>query len=155
RPGFCGDEGHRHSGGHCSLLSYLLAAATRKGSGSGRAAGGHHDRVVDRSRQVHLHPGTAVAQFSRRVWTVRGVGDASLFGIREWTARAGRMVSVGGGTRRPRTGAARNGRGKPLRPTRLNQSPAAAVTRSGAAGSWLRPVKRIAVDISCEGFSTN
>ena len=94
-----------------------------------------------------------MAQLSGSVRTIRGVGHADLLVVLERHAIAGRSVFVGRGTCRPRAGTTRNCCRKPLTLWAVAQSTAVAAMAARDACSRSRRVKRIAEDISCEGFS--
>ena len=69
-----------------------------KGPGPRRPAGGHHHRTVVGRREVPLHSGTALAEFSGSLRALLGFGDADLLVVLEWHVAAGRRLSVRGRT---------------------------------------------------------
>ena len=80
------------------FLSDLLASAQREGSGANRASRSHHHGTAFRGVEVRLHPGSALAEFSGSVRSVRAVGDHDVLGIPVGTVAAGGRQSFGGRT---------------------------------------------------------
>ena len=112
---------------HLHLLPDLLGAAAWKSAGARRAAGGHRHRPGLGSREVRVHSGPSLAEFSGSIRAILGFGDAYLLVVLERHAAAGRGVSFRRRTWRPGAGAAGDGRKRvDLRHIRMDAPPTSA-----------------------------